>query len=99
MTTQYFKLIGQKTAGKLILVAVVDEDFLGEVPSIFEVQCINMPKTIYTGTYPTIKINSDTITDITKEKTGLGISGIITESDWYCKTTKGEDTFGISIDK
>ena len=97
METKYFKLIGQQTDGKLILVAVVDADFLGDVPQIFEVQCLKMPATIYTGTYPTIKVNSDTITDISKENTGKGIDGIITSSGWYCKTTKSQDPFNISI--
>jgi len=38
MTNTYFKLIGQKSInGKMIIVAVVDEDMLGgDLPTIFE---------------------------------------------------------------
>lgn len=99
METTYFKLMGQKTAGKLVLFAVVDVDFLGEVPSIFQAQGMKIPPTIYSGTYPTIKINSDTIEDMTEEFKGDGIAGILTEALWYCKTTTEKDLLGIGITK
>lgn len=70
MQNTYFKLIGQKTAGKLVLIAVVDENLFGDVPSIFELQAIKLVPTIYSGTYPTIKLNMDTIKDVTKQLTG-----------------------------
>ena len=97
METEYFKLIGQKTGDKLILIAVVSPDLFGNVPDIFELQAFKTPPTIYTGTYPTIRINTSTIKDITKEKKGNGIAGLITESDWYVKKTKEKDIFGISL--
>ena len=97
MKTSYFKMIGQKTCGKLVLIAVVDEKCIGEVPDIFEVQCMKLPITIYTGTYPTLKINTATIKDITKEKQGLGISGIITDSQWYYKDKQTKDILGIGL--
>lgn len=97
METTYFKLMGQKTGDKLVLFAVVDKDFLGKIPSIFQAQCIKMPPTIYTGTYPTLKINTDTIEDVTEEFKGDGIAGILTEAAWYCKTTNEKDIFGIEI--
>ncbi len=99
MQSTYFKLIGQKTAdGKMILVAVVDENMLGEnLPAIFEVQAFKMPATIYTGTYPQIKINTDTIKDRTEELKGNGIDGIITKEKWYSKTNEEKDIYGIGL--
>lgn len=98
METIYFKAIVQKSAeGKSILVAVIPDDMLGQnLPNIFEVQVFKMPATIYTGTYPQIKINTDTIKDRPDLK-GFGIAGIITESAWYNKIVKTEDNLGIGI--
>jgi hypothetical protein len=101
MRTTYFKFIAQKTAeGKTILVAVIPDDMLGnDLPSIFEVQAFKMPSTIYTGTYPQIKINTDTIVDRTEDLKGLGIAGIITSEGWYIKDDVTNDYLGISLDK
>lgn len=98
MKNTFFKMIGQKSVnGKMILVAVVDENLLGEnLPYIFEVQALKLPATIYTGTYPQIKINPETIKDRTDLK-GSGIAGILTEEMWYCQTNEQEDILGISI--
>lgn len=100
MKTTFFKFIAQKTAeGKTILVAVIPDDMLGkDLPSICEGQAFLMPATIYTGTYPQIKINSDTIVDRTEELKGMGISGIITSEEWYIKNDIKEDVMGISLD-
>ena len=100
MKTTYFKFIAQKTAeGKTILVAVIPDDMLGkDLPTIIEGQAFLMPATIYTGTYPQIKINSDTILDRTEELKGLGISGIITSEQWYIKNDVKEDVMGISLE-
>lgn len=99
MKNTYFKMIGQKMPnGKMIIVAVVDDNFMdcGEVPNIFEVQSLKQAPTIYTGTYPNIRINIETIKDRVDLK-GMGIAGILTEEQWYCADRKTEDTFGISI--
>ena len=99
MRTIYFKFVVQKTAeGKSIFVAVIPDDMLGEdLPSIVEGQAFLMPATIYTGTYPQIKINTDTIEDRTEDFKGLGISGIITSAEWYIKSNLSDDTMGISL--
>lgn len=99
MKTTYFKFIAQKTAeGKTILVAVIPDDMLGkDLPSIYEGQAFLIPTTIYTGTYPQIKINTDTIIDKTELYNGLGISGIITEAEWYVKNDVKDDVMGISL--
>lgn len=98
MENVYFKMIGQKAPnGKMVLIAVVDDDIFGNVPSIFETQCLKLPATIYTGTYPQLKVNTDTIKDRTKELTGLGIDGIITNEEWYVKVTKEKDLLGILL--
>ena len=101
MKTTYFKFIAQKTfEGKTILVAVIPDDMLGkDLPMIYEGQAFLMPATIYTGTYPQIKINTDTIVDKTEEFKGLGIAGIITEAEWYIKNDIKEDVMGISLER
>jgi hypothetical protein len=101
MTTTYFKFIAQKTLdGKTILVAVIPDDMLGkDLPLIYEGQAFLMPSTIYTGTYPTIKINTTTITDKTEEFKGIGIEGIITQAEWYIQNDVKKDVLGISLEK
>lgn len=98
MDNTYFKMIGQRTSGKVILMAVVDEEFLNidNLPNIFEFQCIKMSPTIYTGTYPTIKINTETLTDRNDLK-GMGAAGILTKEQWYCVNKKQKDLLGISL--
>lgn len=99
METTYFKFIAQKTAeGKAILVAVIPDDMLGNnLPLIISGQAFLMPATIYTGTYPQIKINTDTIEDRTEDLKGMGIAGIITEEMWYIKNDIKDDILGISL--
>lgn len=101
MKTTYFKFIAQKSAeGKTLLVAVIPDDMLGkDLPTIIEGQAFLMPSTIYTGTYPQIKINTDTIVDRTQELKGMGIAGIITSEQWYIKNSIKEDVLGISIEE
>jgi hypothetical protein len=101
MKTIYFKFIAQKTAeGKSILVAVIPDDMLGDsLPLICEGQAFLMPATIYTGTYPQIKINTDSIIDKTEELKGVGIAGIITETEWYIKNDVKNDVMDISLDR
>lgn len=99
MESIYFKCVVQKTLeGKSVLMAVIPDDMLGkDLPLIFEVQAFKMPSTIYTGTYPTIKINSETIIDRTEDLKGLGVAGILTQENWYNQTKKENDIFGISL--
>ena len=101
METIFFKFIVQKTAeGKSILVAVIPDDMIGDnLPSIVEGQAFLMPATIYTGIYPQIKINTDSIVDRTEELKGQGISGIITSEDWYIKRNSQKDLLGVSLSK
>lgn len=100
MKTTYFKTIIQKTtATHSILVAVIPNDMLGNnLPDIYQMQAFMMPQTIYTGTYPQIKINTDTIEDRSDLK-GDGIAGILTEDNWYSKVVESEDLLGISLNK
>ena len=99
MNTTYFKFIAQRTfEDKTILVAVIPDDMLGKnLPNIIEGQAFMMPKTIYTGTYPQIKINSNTFVDRTEKLKGMGISAIITSEQWFIKTDVKEDVLGISL--
>lgn len=101
MQNIYFNAVVQKTLeGKSILVAVIPDDMLGkDMPLIAEIQCFKMPATIYIGTYPQIKVNTDTITDVTERFKGMGIDGILTQNEWYNQTEKKEDLSGISLDK
>jgi len=98
MTNTYFKVFGQRAAahGKFILVMVLDEDCIApNLPEQFEMQAIKIPATIYTGTYPQIKLNTDTITP-TPEHKGAGINGVITSMDWYCVKREIGDPMKIS---
>lgn len=68
---------------KLCIISIVDPtDFGHNLPDIFEMQSIVMDKTIYTGTYPTIKYNTDSIVSREDQK-GAGIAGLCMETDWY----------------
>lgn len=100
---KYIKTIGQRTTStKLVLVTVIEVNDLGEptlIPDQFEMQSIVMDKSIYTGTYPTIKHNTDTIVDVGGDNKGMGISGFILNTRWYIKQGKNtfNDIFGLKI--
>ena len=98
MENTYFKMVGQKAGnGKMILITVVDENFLdcGEVPNIFEVQSLKQAPTIYSGIYPNIRINLETLKE-REDLNGMGISGILTSEEWYCVDKSLKDVLGIS---
>lgn len=99
MKNEYFKMICQKApGGKMIMMAVVPDDLLGEeLPSIFEVNAIRTVPTIYSGTYPTIKVLSDTIKDRTEDLKGVGVSGIITGPNWFNASEEDSNVYGINI--
>lgn len=99
MTTSYFKVIGQKMGnGKVLIMAVMDEKSIdNDLPSIFELQAMVLPKTIYTGTYPSIKFNTSTVKDVTEEFKGSGANGIITTAEWYNQDDISDDPMGISL--
>lgn len=98
MKNEYFNFICQKApGGKMIMMAVVPDTLLGEgLPSIFEVQAVKLVPTIYTGTYPTIKIVSETIKDRSDLK-GEGIVGIVTGENWYNVSQEDKNEYGINI--
>ena len=98
MKNEYFNMICQKsTEGKMIIMAVVPDNLLGEgLPSIFEVQAVKLVPTIYTGTYPTIKVISETIKD-RSDLQGEGINGIVSEENWYNVSKEDKNTYGINI--
>lgn len=99
MKTSYFKAIGQKMGnGKVLVMMVMEENTItDDLPDIFELQAVLAPKTIYTGIYPTIKLNLQSIEDITKKFRGVGAAGIITGADWYNQTIEKDDALGIGI--
>lgn len=99
MKNEYFNMICQKApGGKMVIMAVVPDDLLGEgLPSIFEVQAIRLVPTIYTGTYPTIKVISDTIKDRTEDLKGMGVNGIITGTNWFNASKEDDNIYGINI--
>lgn len=101
MTNLFFKAIFQKTAeGKTIMVAVVPDDFICHgLPVIFEIQAVKVAPTIYTGTYPTIRLLPETIKDRTEDLKGLGIDGILTQPEWFNKVVATEDLLGIGLAK
>jgi len=91
-------MVGMNTAeNKRVLIAAVDADIFGEnLPEIFEVQVLKMPSTIYTGTYPQLKINIGTIQS-RPDLIGEGIEGIAREVEWYYKVVEKQDLLGISL--
>ena len=99
MKQTYIKFIAQKTTDThTILVTVIPNDMLGkDLPSIYELQGFKMPSTIYTGTYPQLKLNTDTIKERDDLK-GLGIAGILTSEDFYCQEQNLPDPMGISLE-
>ncbi len=98
MKDTYFKIIGQESDDtKILMLAVIPKDTFKDCPPIFEVQGIIPAPTIYTGTYPIIRINSDTIMDRTEELKGMGIAGIITREQWYIKSVENKDLYNIGL--
>lgn len=97
MKTTYFKTIIQKTTDThSVLVAVIPNEMLGELPTIVEMEAFKMPETIYTGTYPQIKLNTDTLKE-RKDLQGLGIDGILMQPIWFNKTKEDKDILGIGF--
>ena len=97
MKTIYFKTIVQKsTETHSTLIAVIPNEMLGDLPEICEFEAFMMPKTIYTGTYPQIKINTDTMQE-REDLKGLGIAGILTKREWATKVKEENDLLGIEI--
>lgn len=99
MKQTYLKFIAQKTTeNHTILVTVIPNEMLGkDLPNIYELQGFKMPSTIYTGTYPQLKLNTDTIKERDDLK-GLGISGILTSEQFYCQEQNIPNHMGISLD-
>lgn len=100
MKNEYFNLIAQKAPnGKMVLIAVVPDDLLGEnLPSIFQVQAVRTVPTVFTGTYPTIRIISDTIKDRTDDLKGEGVAGIVTGENWYNVSKEDKNEYGLNIE-
>ena len=98
MKNEYFNMIGQKApGGKMILMAVVPDDLFGiEVPNIFQVQAVRTVPTIYTGTYPTIRVVIDKL-KAREDLTGKGIAGIATGENWYNVSQEDKNEYGINI--
>lgn len=97
MKTTYFKTVIQKTTEThSILVAVIPNEMLGDLPTICEMEAFKMPASIYTGTYPQIKLNTHTLKD-RKDLIGLGIDGILQQPIWFDKTKEDKDILGIGI--
>lgn len=99
MKTTHIKFIAQQTTEEhTILVTVIPNDMLGKnLPNIYELDGFKMPATIYTGTYPQLKLNTDTIKERPDLK-GLGIAGIITGENWYIQEESQTDYLGISLE-
>ena len=98
MKNEYFNMIGQKApGGKMILMAVVPDDLFGlEVPNIFQVQAVRTVPTIYTGTYPTIRVVIDKLKE-RKDLTGEGVANICTGANWYNVSQEDKNEYGINI--
>jgi len=93
-----FKLMGQPSGdNRVVLFTIVDKKmFSKDLPNIFEMQAMLMPKTIYTGTYPTIKLIEESIVD-RSDLNGTGVTGILTSAEWHYQEKEVKDLLGISI--
>lgn len=98
MKNEYFNLIAQKSVnGKMVLIAVVPDDLFGKnLPSIYEVQAVRTVPNVFTGTYPTIRIISDTIKS-REDLIGEGVEGIVTGENWYNESKEDKNTLGINL--
>jgi hypothetical protein len=100
MDSHIFRMYGQRSSdGKMVLTMVVDEEeFFGSdsLPNQFFVTGVRVAPTIYTGTYPTIKMDMGTVEDAS-HLAGQGIAGILTDCNWACETVKHDDKLGIGI--
>lgn len=99
MKNEFFNMICQKAPdGKMIMIAVVPDDLIAPgLPSIFQVQAVRTVPTIYTGTYPTIRIIPETILDRTEDLKGQGVSGIVTGQNWFNTSQEDYNTYGINL--
>lgn len=91
-------MVVQKTTEKhSILVAVIPNDMLGKMPhDISEMEVFMMPQTVFTGKYPQIKVNTDTVKP-RPDLIGMGIEGILKEPIWAIKEVTSKDYMGISL--
>ena len=98
MKTEHFNMIYQKAPnGKMIMIAVVPEDIFGDnLPSIFQVHAIRTVPNIYTGTYPTIRLITETIKD-RSDLRGQGVEGIVTGENWYNADGEDKNEYGINL--
>lgn len=81
----------------MILMAVVPDYLFGvEVPNLFQVQAVRTVPTIYTGTYPTIRIVTDKLEE-REDLTGEGIAGIASGVNWYNVSLEDKNEYGINI--
>lgn len=101
LKTTKFQAFGQKVAGvdnKVILCIVLPTDSLNEnLPDLFTFEGFLMPQTIYTGTYPQIKMNMDSVV-ARNDLSGVGIAGIITNEGVFAVEAETKpDLLGISI--
>lgn len=83
LKTTHFRAFGQLVGGAPNLVFmcfVMDKNDLdlGELPNQFTVDGVKLPPTIYTGTYPQLKLNPETILE-REDLKGMGIAGIVTD--------------------
>lgn len=100
MKNEYFNMICQKAPdGKMIMIAVVPDDLLGlGLPSIFQVQAVRTVPTIFTGTYPTIRIIPETIKDRNDDLKGEGVAGIVIGENWYNISQEDKNIYGINLE-
>ncbi|MFV0141024.1 hypothetical protein [Empedobacter falsenii] len=97
MKTVYFKIIGRKIGDKIALMAVVPDDFFDqEINGDVEMEAFKLPSNIYTGTYPNIRVNTDTIVETDKYK-GDSSEGIFTGFNWAIIEKKEQDNLGIGL--
>ena len=59
-------------------------------------EAFKLPTNIYTGTYPNIRVNTDTITPTEKQR-GESTDGIFTQPNWAIIEKEEKDILGIGL--
>lgn len=77
--------------------AVVPEDFFGKsIEGDVEVEAFKLPANIYNGTYPNIRINTDTLLETDKHK-GFTPDSIFTEPNWAIIEKEEKNILGTGL--
>lgn len=86
MSRKIFNMVGRKVGGgKLVLIAMVDDNFLGDVPDDFQVIAEKVQGTDIIKPLPTIEIHTETLKDKTEQFMYDPIDILLFRNIWFCQ--------------